>query len=55
MDGKLVERLENDLEEAITEAMGRIKNLPIEANRYTLHLMAKAATTVYEAVSESGS
>lgn len=55
MDGKQIDRLEKELEEAIADAIGRIKNLPVEANRHTVHLMAKAAATVYEAVSESGS
>lgn len=51
MDGKQLDRLEKELEEAIAEAMSRMKKLP-EANHHTLHLMAKAAATVFEAATE---
>ena len=49
LDREIVERLEQALEQAIAKAMKGIRNLPGQPSAETLHLMAKAATTVYEA------
>lgn len=52
MDRKTVEKLEGKLEEAIAEVivtMG-LKKLPLLPARHTMHMMAKAAVAVYEAV-----
>lgn len=51
MDHKLVEKLEQKLAVAIAEVMlkSERKKLPLEPNDRLLHLMAKAAVTVYEA------
>jgi hypothetical protein len=51
MDPKTVEKLESKIEDAIAEvilSMG-LKRLPLLPARQTMHLMAKAAVTVYEA------
>ena len=51
MDHKTVEKLESKIEDAIAEviiSMG-LKKLPLLPARHTMHLMAKAAVTVYEA------
>jgi hypothetical protein len=52
MDHKTVEKLEGKLEEAIAEVMVTmgLKKLPLLPARHTMHLMAKAAVAVYEAV-----
>ena len=56
MDPKTVKKLEEKIEEAIAEVtvakMG-LKKLPLLPARDTMHLMAKAAVSVYEAVVES--
>ncbi len=52
MDRKTVEKLEGKLEEAIADVivtMG-LKKLPLLPDRHTMHMMAKAAVAVYEAV-----
>ncbi len=52
MDHKVVSDLERELEEAICSVlltMG-LKRLPLLPSRPTMHLMAKAAASVYEAV-----
>jgi hypothetical protein len=52
MDQKSVEKLEENIEEALLEvfdSMGQ-KRLPLLPNGKTVHLMAKAAVSVYEAV-----
>jgi len=51
MDQKTVEKLEGRIEEAIAEIIVKmgLKKLPRLPNRHTMHLMAKAAVTVYEA------
>jgi hypothetical protein len=52
MDQKSVEKLEENIEEALLEvfdSMGQ-KRLPLLPNGETVHLMAKAAVSVYEAV-----
>jgi hypothetical protein len=52
MDQKTVGKLEKELEEAIAhvivERMG-LRKLPLLPDRHTMHFMAKAAVTVYEA------
>jgi hypothetical protein len=56
MGPKTVKKLEEKIEEAIAEVivvkMG-LKKLPLLHARRTLHLMAKAAVSVYEAVVEN--
>jgi len=54
MESKTVEKLEKQIEQALAEVivgMG-LKRLPLLPSRHTLHLMAKAAVTVYEAAAE---
>lgn len=55
MDPKTVRKLESKLEEAIAEVIVKmgLKKLPFLPARHTMHLMAKAAATVYEAVVEN--
>lgn len=55
MDHKIVEKLENELEEAIAEIIRRMgpNKLPLKPSPRTMHLMAKAAVTVYEAAVEN--
>ena len=52
MDQRTVRKLEKELENAIAhvivERMG-LRKLPLLPDRRTMHLMAKAAVTVYEA------
>jgi hypothetical protein len=55
MEQRTVRSLERKLEDAIAEVivgMG-LKRLPLLPNRQTMHLMAKAATAVYEAAVEN--
>jgi uncharacterized membrane protein len=55
MDHKTVEKLESKIEDAIATviiSMG-LKRLPLLPNDHTMHLMAKAAVTVYEAAVEN--
>ena len=55
MDPKIVKNLEAKIEEAVAEviiSMG-LKRLPLLPNRQTMHLMAKAAVTVYETAVEN--
>lgn len=55
MDPKTVKKLEEKIEEAIAEVivvkMG-LKKLPLLPAHHTMHMMAKAAVSVYEAVAE---
>ena len=55
MDPKIVEKLEERIEEAIAEIIVKmgLKKLPLLPARRTMHLMAKAAVTVYEAAVEN--
>ncbi len=55
MDQKTVEQLEGKIEEAISEIIVKmgLKKLPILPTRHTMHLMAKASVTVYEAAVEN--
>ena len=56
MDPKTVKKLEDKIEDAIAEVivvkMG-LKKLPLLPARNTMHLMAKAAVSVYEAAVEN--
>ncbi len=51
MDHKTVEKLEGKIEDAIAQVIASmgLKRLPLLPARHTMHLMAKAAVTVYEA------
>ena len=50
-----VHRLEQEFEEAIAEVIVRmgLKKFPLLPSQQTVHLMAKAAVTVYEAAVEN--
>lgn len=50
LEREQVKRLEDELNAAMEKAMRRMKDLPVAASEETLHMMAKAATAVYEAV-----
>ena len=55
MEQKVVRKLEEKIEDAVAEVivgMG-LKKLPLLPSRQTMHLMAKAAVTVYEAAVEN--
>jgi len=55
MDEKTVRKLEQEIENTVAEVivgMG-LKRLPLLPTRQTMHLMAKAAVTVYEAAVEN--
>lgn len=56
MDQKIVNKLERNLEKAISEVivvkMG-LKELPLLPSGTTMHLMAKAAASVYESAVEN--
>lgn len=55
MDAKIVERLEEKIEEAIADVTAKmgLKKLPLLPSQQTMHLMAKAAVTVYETAVEN--
>lgn len=55
MESKIVEKLEEKIEQAIAEIMVKmgLKKLPLLPSHHTMHLMAKAAVTVYEAAVEN--
>ncbi len=55
MDHVIVKKLEEKMEEAIADVILKmgLKKLPLLPARHTMHLMAKAAVTVYEAVVEN--
>jgi len=55
MDQKTVNKLENKLQTAIVEVIAEmgLKALPLLPSQQTMHLMAKAATTVYETAVEN--
>ncbi len=55
IDPKTVEKLEDKIEEAIAEIIVKmgLKKRPLLPDRRTMHLMAKAAVTVYEAAVEN--
>jgi hypothetical protein len=52
MDPKTVEKLEGEIEKAIAHVVNRmgLKRLLLLPSPRTMHLMAKAAVSVYEAV-----
>ena len=53
MDQKVVRKLEEEIEDAVAEVivgMG-LKKLPLLPSRQTMHLMAKAAVTVFHRLS----
>ena len=55
MDQQTVKKLEDEIEDAIADVilnLGR-KKLPLMPRRKTMHLMAKAAVTVYETALEN--
>ncbi len=54
MDQKTVRNLEKEIEKAIVDVVVRpgLKKLPLLPAQDTIHLMAKAAVAVYEAVVE---
>ena len=57
MDQRTVTQLERELLEAIIDvivSMG-LKRLPLLPSQHTMHLMAKAATAVYESAVENSS
>jgi hypothetical protein len=55
MEPQTVETLEEKIEESIAEIIVKmgLKNLPLLPAGQTMHLMAKAAVTVYEAAVEN--
>lgn len=55
MDPKTVEKIEEKIEEAIAQVIMKmgLKRLPLLPSQHTMHLMAKAAVTVYEAAVEN--
>lgn len=57
MDQKIVKQLESEIEEAIAEVIKKLgsKRLPVLPSHQTLHLMSKAAVTVYETAVENQS
>ena len=54
MDPKTVAKLEDQIEKAIAEVITKmgLQKLPLLPSHHTMHLMAKAAVTVYEAAVE---
>lgn len=55
MDQKTISQLESSIEKAICEVIMRkgLRRLPQLPSQRTMHLMAKAAVSVYEAVVET--
>jgi hypothetical protein len=55
MDEKVVRKLENRIDEAISDIILDVglKRLPLLPSKQTTHLMAKAAVAVYEAAVEN--
>ena len=55
MDQTTVRNLEDEIEEAIGERMSKLgpRHLPFRPSQQTMHLMAKAAVTIYEAAAEN--
>ena len=55
MEQKVVRKLETEIEKAVAEAICRLepRNLPLLPSQQTMHLMAKAAVTVYETAVEN--
>jgi hypothetical protein len=55
VEQETVEKLKEKIEKAVAEIVGKmgLKKLPLLPDRHTMHLMAKAAVTVYEAAVEN--
>ena len=55
MDQKFVRKLEHEIEKSVAEVVSRLglRDLPFLPSQQTMHLMAKAAVTVYEAAVEN--
>ena len=55
MDQKVVRTLEKEIEEAVAEVIARLglRDLPLLPSQQAMHLMAKAAVTVYETAVEN--
>lgn len=55
MEQKIVKKLEAEIEEAIAEVIMKmgLKRLPLLPSQQTMHLMSKAAVTVYETAVEN--
>lgn len=55
MEQRIVRKLENDIEEAVAAVISRLglRHLPLLPSQQTMHLMAKAAVTVYETAVEN--
>jgi hypothetical protein len=55
MEPKVVRKMEQDIEKAVAEVVSRLglRELPLLPSQQTMHLMAKAAVTVYEAAVEN--
>ena len=54
MQQRLIKMLERELEDAIAEALEQLADkLPLSPEDHTIHAMAKAAVTVYEAVTDA--
>jgi hypothetical protein len=55
MNPKTVDKLEEKIEKTIAEVIAKLglKKLPLLPSQRTMHLMAKAAVTVYEAAVEN--
>lgn len=55
MEQKIVKKLESEIEETIAEVIMKmgLKRLPLLPSQQTMHLMSKAAVTVYETAVEN--
>lgn len=55
LDSRTVEKLEEKIEEAVAQVIIKmgLKKLPLLPDHHTMHLMAKAAVSVYEAAVEN--
>lgn len=55
MDQRVVKKLERNIEEAIAEVIMKmgLRDLPLLPSGQTMHLMSKAAVTVYETAVEN--
>ena len=55
MEQQIVKKLEREIEEAIVEVITKmgLKRLPLLPSHQTIHLMSKAAVTVYETAVEN--
>lgn len=53
MRQEIVRELEMEIEDALAHIFANLKELPVVPTQHTLHLMAKAAVTVYETAVEN--